>query len=146
MAVAAGDFHVTAFEREIRAHLMVKQRRLPSRRMMATVAGGIGAAARELSGMNVLVAAFALLGSGFVNHVLHGDFQVRWLMAIDARDRTVSARKQERRSGMIELQLLRPCGSIVAGFTTPRRPGGALRLHSLGKLAAVRVRMAGRTG
>ena len=144
VTATARYIHVRAFEGEVRARLMVKKRGLPACRIMATLAAWIRAAVRELPGMDIFVTAFALPGRGFVDHVLHGDFQIWWLVAIDAGYSAVRAGKLESRRGMIELQLLRPCGCVVAGFTTPRRSVGTGHFHSLSKLATMRIRVARR--
>ena|ERR1035437_3485685 len=96
VTVLAGNIHVAPFQREIRASLVVKQGWFPPRRIVATVAAGARAVSDKLSAMRILVTAFTSLGSGVVNHVLHGDFQVRWLMAIDAGHRPVGAGEDER--------------------------------------------------
>ena len=143
VTVPAWNIHVAPFQGEIRAGLMVKQRRLPARRVMATFAPGIQSVSGELMPVGILVTTVTFLGSRVVDHVLHGDFQIRWFMAIDARHRPVSASEDKRSGRVIEAQLLRPGGSGVAGLTAPHRSIGAPRFHSLREFTTVRVNVAG---
>ena len=102
VTVPAWNIHVAPFQGEIRAGLMVKQRWLPARRVMATFAPGIQSVSGELMPVGILVTTVTFLGSRVVDHVLHGDFQIRWFMAIDARHRPVSASKDKRSGRVIE--------------------------------------------
>lgn len=83
VAVAAGDIQVSALQREVRTRLVVEQRGLPARGVMAIFAAGIFGVADELSAVNILMATAALGGRDLEVDVLHGQFQVGRLMAVD---------------------------------------------------------------
>lgn len=91
VAIAARNFHMSALERKIRPRLVIKQGRLPARSIVATVTSGADPVPRKLLSMWIFVATPALLGGGFVVHVLHGHFQVRRLMAFQAIYRPMGA-------------------------------------------------------
>jgi len=146
VTVPARNVPMRPFKREICAGLMIEQGRFPSRGIVAILTAWILTAQGKLVGMNILVTPPALLGCGVVNHILHGDFKVRWLVTIDAGHCPVGAREDERSGRMVEAQFLRPGHSGVAGFTTPHRPIGASHFHPLCKFAPVRIHMTGSAG
>lgn len=141
--VAVGALHVGmhALQREGSAPVVVEERGFPLGGVV-TFGAGRNVSTRELLAMGIVVALLALFGCGLEVDVHHGGFEIRRLMAIDARSRTVCTQQWESCFRMIELRQLFPrfCGMTCLAAA---RASCRLRLlHALIELAVVRVGVA----
>lgn len=80
---------------------MIKQGRLPLHAVVAVGAAG-NIATGKLFSVDILVASLALAGSRFEIYVQQCGFEIRWLVALDARRRAVSAQQCKRRFRVVE--------------------------------------------
>ena len=141
--VAIGAFHVRVhtLQREGGAPVVIKERRSP---LGAVVALGArrDVSPRELLAVRIFVALLALFGCGFKVDVHHCGFEIRRLVAIDARGDAMRAQQWESSLRMIELGQLLPRFGGMARLTTARPSRRLGLLHALIELAAVRIGMA----
>ena len=101
--VAALAAHVAMhpLQRELSALVMIKQRRLPLRAVVAIGASG-HPVFRELLAVDIFMALLALGGRGLEIHVDQPGFQVRWLMAVHAGCGAMGADQREGGIGMVK--------------------------------------------
>ena len=138
----AADVQMSALQWEVRSCFVVEQRRFPLVGVVAPGATRIPALPGELAGVRIFVAALAAHGRGLENDILHRQFQVGRLVAVQAGDSTMSTREQERCAGMIEPDDVRPDLGRVASFATHLAAAGPPLFHPFGKLAVVRISVA----
>ena len=146
VTVAAWDVTVRTRKRERRAFVVIEQRRLPSRRVMATGAIGSVSTSSKLTSVRVLMAGKALLRSFVEVHILQAGL-LRWrTMAVAARHAPVGPKKRKLRFRVVETVELFPVRGCVAGLAAKGGAVGALGLHALPELAFVRIKMASGAG
>lgn len=107
MTLRAVNILVRASKWKIRVFLVVEQRRFPFHRSVA-LGTARDVALGKLLAMNILVAIFALRRSSFEIHIKQLRFQVRRLVAVDARRCTVRTLQGELRLRVIETCQLLP--------------------------------------
>lgn len=95
VAVATWNIPMSAGKGKRRTFIVIEQRRLPSRRVMAAGAVGGVFARRELAGVRILVTRKALFGSGVEVHVLQTGLLCWRTMTIAAGYAAVSADERE---------------------------------------------------
>ena len=146
MARGAANVSMCTLQRELRARLMVEQRRFPFGGVVALRAAWVRAVPRKLVCVDVFVAPFAPPRRRFEDYVPHGQLKIRRLVATPARDAAMTSHQVECRGGMIEAGNLRPSLCGMAGLASDGNPLRSCFLHPLGELAAVGIFMAARTG
>lgn len=104
-------------QRERRPRLMVEERGPPLRRVMAVRAAG-DAVFTKLLAMDIFMAVFTLLRSGFEVDVHQLGFKIERLVAVDTRRGTVCSQQRELRLGVIEARKFLPRLCRVAGLTS----------------------------
>lgn len=124
MAAAAVYVLVCAFQRE-RSLFVIEQRRRPPDRVVALLAAQVGAVARELACMHILMAALAVLWRRLEPDIPHGGLAVGRLVAIDAGYSSVRADQRIIRPTMIEAGEVLPILDGMARFAS-RNPSVAL--------------------
>lgn len=143
--MAGGALHilVAALEGKDGA-FVVEERRLPLGAVVALRAlrySYLG----ELRSMWILVAILASRGGRVEGDMEHGLLHVRGPMAASAGYGVVSARQDEAGSRVVKRGEVPPLFCVVTCFTAQRRSGRAHLAHADGKLAAMRIGVAGRT-
>lgn len=139
MAAGTADILVRARQRKRRALVVIEKRRLPLGGVVTVGAGGIAPGLGELTAMNVEMAVLALRrGLGEV-HVDELHFQIRRPVAVDATYGTMGAEKSEPGPVVVEACDVLPVLGGMAGFAAGGCAVGTARLHTLGKLATMRV-------
>src|SRR5882762_10438354 len=103
--VTTGTGHIAMFalERECRPLVMIEQRRLPFRGVVAIGAGRDLIRLRELLAVHILVALLALFRCLLEVHIDQLGLEVGWLMAIDACHGPVGALQREGSLVVIEV-------------------------------------------
>jgi len=141
--VAIGAFHVRvhALQRKGGAPVVIEERGFP---LGAVVALGARrhVSPCELLAVRIFVALLALFGRSFKVDVHHRGFEVRRLVAIDARGGAMRAQQRKSSFRVIELGQLLPrfCGmASLATAGASRRLG---LLHALIELSIVRIGVA----
>lgn len=107
MALPASHFLMRAAQGERSSLFMVKQRGLPLHAVVALGAAG-GFATGKLFSMDIRVAILALVGSCFEIGVHQFGFEIRRLVAIDARRGPVRAQQCKLRFRVVESGKLLP--------------------------------------
>lgn len=146
MAGGTADVLVRPRQCESRALVMIEKRGLPLGGVVTVGAGDIAPRLGELTAMNVGMAFLALRrGPGEV-HVDELHFQVRRTVAVDASHGAMCAEESEPGPVVIEARDVLPVLGGMAGFAAGGCAVAAERPHALGKLATVRVLVAGGAG
>lgn len=145
VAVTAADVLVRAREREFGALVVIEGRGSPLRAGVAITAGR-DVSLSELAAVRVGVALLAFersIGEICVDRL---GPHVGRLVTIDAGHSPVRAYQSELGPGMIEARKVFPDFGRMTCFATGGFPVCAENLHAVGKLAAVRILVAGGAG
>lgn len=138
--VAIGAFHIRVhtLKRERRAPIVVEVRGPP---FVAVVAVGAGSDVRfcELFTVRILVALLTCLWRGLEVHVHHRGFEIRRLVAIDARGGAMCTYQRKSRLRVIKLGELFPRLGGVARLAPARVGCRFCLLHALIELPIVRI-------
>ena len=142
--MAAGARHVLVepLKRELGLLVVVKQRRLPLGGIVTIDTGG-HAVLGELLAVDIFVAVFALGGSGREVRLDQLGLHIGRLMAVDAGRGPVRPQQRERSLGMVKARELIPFLRGMAGLAASRDAIHESFPHALGKLAIVRILVAG---
>lgn len=141
----ASDIPVKPLQREGGPLVMIEQRWLPLRAVMAVHACR-GSILRELPAMCVLVAILTLGRSSREVSRDQLGLHIGRLVAIDTGSRPVRAHQGERSFRVVEPRQPLPCLRRVASFAARRCSICARLLHPLRKLTLVRILVAGLAG
>lgn len=139
--------HVTVhpLQRELSAGVMVEERRLPLRAVVAVGAGG-HAILCELLAVDIFVALLALGRRGLEIHIDQGGFQIGRLVAVHAGGGAMGPDQWEGSPGMVEVGEFLPGLGGVASLAPGGFAVGAGLPHALIELSLVRVGVASRAG
>lgn len=138
VAGAALHLLMRAFQGE-RGLLVIEQRGLPLSRVVALLAARVGAVARELARVHILMAALAVFRRGLERDMPHGGLAVGRLVAVDAGYGSVRADQRVIRLVMIESGEVLPFLDGMASFASSNPAIGLLPVHLHLELASMSI-------